>query len=233
MKNIKKWIIAFLVSVSISIYPASLARADLFGGDVVVLSQILIQTIQQLNQLRMILKAGSDNLDLLRDINRGINDSLGLARTISPNTDPGVFRELQKVSEAVRVMTELYGDIVQSKDARVQRTADQSVAEAVTLNNAIYDYSKQIDEIGEQIKSYSHSVSPGGAQKLTAQSLGVMLHVMNQSLRAQATSLKLQAQTVAMQNHKDKEASRETAELSDAMKVALDKQAPQFQTPRF
>lgn len=229
----KKAIIAFLVALGITTYPASLARADLFGGDVVVLSQILIQAIQQLNQLRMILKAGSDNLDLVRDINRGINDSLNLIRTISPNTDPGVLRELQKVSDAVRVLADIYGDVVQTKDARAQRTADQTVAEAVTLNNSIYDYTNQIDQIGEQIKSYSHSVSPGGAQKLTAQSLGVMLHVMNQSLRAQATSLKLQAQVVAMQNHKDKEASRETVELGDSMKIALDKQAPKFETPRF
>jgi uncharacterized protein YlxW (UPF0749 family) len=154
-------------------------------------------------------------------------------RTISPNTDPGIFRDWQRASDAVRAITDLYGDIVPSKDARVQRSADQSVAEAVALNNAIYDYTNQIDAIGEEIKSYSHSVSPGGAQKLTAESMGVMLHVMNQSLRAQATSLKLQAEVVALQNHKDKEASRETAELSDNLKASLDRQSPKFETPRF
>jgi hypothetical protein len=229
----RKFVVALLVMVGVVAYPARLARADLFGGDVAVLSQILIQTIQQLNQLRQIFQTGTDQLNMVRDINRGINDSLRLLRTISPNTDPGIFRDWQRTSDAVRAVTDLYGDIVQSKDARVQRSADQSVAEAVSLNNAIYDYTRQIDDIGEQIKSYSHSVSPGGAQKLTAQSMGVMLHVMNQSLRAQATSLKLQAEVVALQNHKDKEASRETAELSDDLKVSLNRQTPKFETPRF
>jgi hypothetical protein len=103
----------------------------------------------------------------------------------------------------------------------------------VTLNNSIYSYSRDIDAIGEEIKSDSHSVSPGGAQKLTAQSLGVMLHVMNASLRAQATSLKLQAEFLALQNHKDKEASRETSEASRSLKTAIETQPPKFETPRF
>src|SRR4051812_3346516 len=127
----RTFVVALLVMVGVVTYPARLARADIFGGDVVVLSQILIQTIQQLNQLRQIFQTGTDNLNLVRDINRGINDSLHLLRTISPNTDPGIFRDWQRTSDAVRAVTDLYGDIVQSKDARVQRSADQSVAEAV------------------------------------------------------------------------------------------------------
>ena len=64
------------------------------------------------------------------------------------------------------------------------------------MNNSIYDYTAQLDKIGEEIKQYSHAVSPGGAQKLTAQSLGVVVHVMNEQLRATATGLKMQAQTI-------------------------------------
>jgi hypothetical protein len=218
---------------SLLITPDRLARADLFGGDVAVLSQILIQAIEQLNQMRKIFEMGSDQLGLLREINRGINDSLGLLRTTNPNSDPGIFRDWSRGSDAHRAVTDLYGEVVPSKDAPVQSTTDQSVAEAVALNNSIYDYTRDIDAIGEAIKSDSHSVSPGGAQKLTAQSLGVMLHVMNTSLRAQATSLKLQAQVLALQNHKDKEASRETAEASSALKAAVNTQTPRFETPRF
>lgn len=94
-----------------------------------------------------------------------------------------------------------------SPDAKAQSSVDQSVAEAVALNGAIYDYTKQIDQIGEDIKSFSHSVSPGGAQKLTAQSLGVVIHVLTQSLRAQGTLLKLQAQSVALTNKHEKDSS--------------------------
>jgi hypothetical protein len=230
----RKAVITLIMSVAgVVSCPSMPARADFFGGDVVVLSQILVQTIQQLNQLRQIFQMGSDQLGLLRDINRGINDSLRLLRTINPNTDPGIFRDWTRASDGLRSIIDLYGSVVPSKNARVQTSTDQSVAEAVALNNSIYAYTRDIDSVGEEIKRYSHSVSPGGAQKLTAQSLGVMLHVMNTSLRAQATSLKLQAEVLALQNHKDKEASRETSEASLALKTAIQTQPPKFETPRF
>jgi hypothetical protein len=223
-------LIIILTILGIIAYPA---RADLFGGDDVILGAILTQTIQQLDQMRQIFQAGSEQLGLLRDINRGINDSLRLLRTANPNSDPGIFRDWRRGTDSHRAVTDLYGDVVPSKDAQVQSSTDQSVAEAVSLNNSIYDYTHDIDTIGEEIKLDSHSVSPGGAQKLTAQSMGVMLHVMNTSLRAQATSLKLQAEVLALQNHKDKEASRETSEASSALKMSIENQTPKFETPRF
>src|SRR3989338_5270584 len=85
------------------------AKADLFGGDVVVLSQILVQTIQQLAQLRQIFQTGKDTIGLMRDINRGINDSLALMRTISPNSDPGLYKELDKIQDVLRTVEQVYG----------------------------------------------------------------------------------------------------------------------------
>ncbi len=209
------------------------ARADLFGGDVVVLAQILANAIQQLAQLRSLLQNGQDSLDLIRDINRGINDSLGLIRTISPNTDPGLYKDWQKVTDALTQLETIYGIVVESRDSRVQKDTDQTVAEAISLNNSIYKYTKVIDEIGEMIKDESHRVSPGGASKLTAQSLGVMLNLQNEMLRTQATGLKLQAQSLVIQNKKDKDRTRQMVDSADKLNAALAEQSPKFELPRF
>jgi hypothetical protein len=212
---------------------SSPARADLFGGDVAVLSQILVNALQQLAQLRQILSTGRDNVELVRDINRGINDSLELLRTVSPNTDPGIYKDWQNVQDSLANLEKLYGIIIPSRDEHVQRDADQSIAEAIAFNNSIYAYTKQIDEIGENIKTQSHFVSPGGAAKLTAESLGVMLHIQNESLRAQATGLKLQAQAFALENRKDKDRTRQMLEGAENLKAALSGAKPQFTLPRF
>lgn len=209
------------------------ARADLFGGDVAVLSNILVNALQQLAQLRQILSTGRDNVELIREINQGINDSLDLLRTVSPNTDPGIYRDWQKAQDALANLEKLYGIVVPSRDEHVQRDADQSIAEAIAFNNSIYAYTKQIDEIGENIKTQSHFVSPGGAAKLTAESLGVMLHIQNESLRAQATGLKLQAQAFALENRKDKDRTRQMLEGAENLKTALSGAKPQFTLPRF
>ena len=205
------------------------ARADIFGGDVAVLVQILSNAIQQLAQLKQIFQTGKDNLDLLREINRGINDSLNLARTINPNIDPGIYKDWQSVQDALSKIEIIYGAADPSLNQRMYRDTDQNVAEAVELNNSVYEYTHQIDEIGEAIKQVSHEVSPGGAQKLTAQTLGVMLHVMNQSLRTQATGLKLQAQTMALQNKKEKDSTREFLASADTLRTAMKNEKVQFE----
>ncbi len=209
------------------------ARADMFGGDLIYLAQILANAIKQLTELKSMVQNGQDQLNLIRDINRGINDSLNLARTINPNIDPGLYKDWQNVSDALNKVQTIYGIVTNSPDAQIYRDTDQQVAEAVTLNNDVYKYTEDIDELGEVIKAYSHQTSPGGAQKLTAQTLGVMLQVMNQSLRTQATGLKLQAQTMAVQNKKEKDSTKQYLETANTLRVAMKNEKIQFQAPRF
>ena len=71
------------------------ARADLFGGDVVVLTKILIQAIQQLHQLRMIFQNGKDTLSMMREINQGIRNGLEIIRILNPRFNPGIFGSLE------------------------------------------------------------------------------------------------------------------------------------------
>ena len=211
------------------------SRADLFGGDVVVLTKILVQTIQQLIQLKKLVGSAKDELNLIRNINRGINDSLHLLKTIDPNIDPGLFKNWNEVSSTIRQMERLYGTIKNVKDGKLYRLNDQSIAEAIVFNNKVFKHAKQTDQIGESIKDYSHQVSPGGAQKLTAQSMGVLLHVQNNNLRTQAKSLKLQAQALARLNKIDKEKAKQIQESVSEISSALKKQNEQekFKLPRF
>ncbi|MBV2167154.1 MAG: hypothetical protein KUL82_00495, partial [Bdellovibrio sp.] len=67
----RKKIFVGIFSIAMTLAPIS-ARADLFGGDVVVLTQILVQTIQTVLQLKAILSNGQDSLNLMRDINAGV-----------------------------------------------------------------------------------------------------------------------------------------------------------------
>jgi hypothetical protein len=211
----------------------STGKASIFGEENIVLAQILANAIQQLAQLKDILDNGKDYLSLIRDINRGINDSLYLIKTISPNTNPGLYKDWEKVSDALNKIESVYGIVIDSHDFQVQKDTDQSVAEAIALNNSIYKYTKTIDEIGELIKDQSHSVSPGGAAKLTAQSLGVMLNLQNEMLRTQASGLKLQAQALAIQNRKDKHQTKQMVTEADNIRSALVGVKPQFKTPKF
>ena len=66
-----------------------------------------------------------------------------------------------------------------------------------------------VDPEAERIKDYSKVVSPQGAERLTAESLGVLIHVLNQVLRTNAAMLKLQGEQLALQNKKEKLSSQQ------------------------
>ncbi len=229
----KKKFISAMLSLCLIIGAPQKAKADMWGADIPILLEILANSLQQLIQLKAMLQNGTDTLDLLKDINRGINDSLGIAETLGLRIDPGIYRDLKNVNQATQALEKIYGLVTDSKLATVQRNTDQTVAEAITFNNELNDYAFKLDRIGEEIKRFSHAVSPGGAAKLTAESLGVVIHVMNQQMRAQGQALKLQAQAMAVQNKKDKDQTdqylREGQNLKNKM-IALN---PEFKVMRF
>jgi len=232
MKTRLKRIAIFLFLLLLFSYPRTV-NADFFGGDIPLLIQIVANTLQQLAQLRAILGTGQDSLALMRDINRGINDSLDMARTIGNNQNPGLYGNVKSVDDALRLIQDTYGVVVQSPNSKIEQNTDQSVAEAIKFNNSVYDYTTQVDDLSEQIKTYSHAVSPGGAQKLTAQTMGVMLQVMNENLRTQATGLKLQAEALELGNEREKQSTKAMMQNNLDLKNAMQQANPKFETPRF
>jgi len=150
----KKKAIIFLLCFLL-LFPRT-SSADLFGGDVVVLTQLLVQSLSRYQQLKTILKTGSKNLELLEEVNRGINDILEVYNTLHTGhghgQGRGVYGDWQNVEEAIRRLERLYGKIPQSQDSEIQRDTDRIAAEAISLNNSINDYSIRIDEIGERLK---------------------------------------------------------------------------------
>lgn len=227
-----KSIIALLVGSLIAFFPLK-GHGDFFGGDLPLLAQLVSQSLEQLIRLQALLKNGRDNLDLLRQVNAGINDSLQLAQTLGPYINPSLFKDVRNAQDAISRLESIYGRVVDSPDAQAQRNSDQAASEALSMGNVIFDYSREMDRVGSEITHFSHQVSPGGAQKLTAQSIGVLLHVMNASLRTQATELKLQAQQLAQENKKQKDSTREYLASSQIISEALKHSAPKFERPRF
>ena len=219
--------------IGLGIFLGRPARADMFGADIPILLEILANAVKQLLQLQEALNTARSQLDFIREINRGIGASINLIRGIYPGLDPGIYREWDRVSKAIDGVTDVYGEVPASKDARVQQDADQSVAEAITLNNELYKYSEAVARISDQLRGMSLGASPGRAQQLTAASLASLLELTNQSLRTQATGLKLQAQALALGNKKEKEETRTVLKTSGDLSGAMRKLDPSFEIPRF
>lgn len=121
--SFKKRIIAITLCFTL-ILPKP-AKADLFGGDVAVLVQILAQTIKQLYELQRIVSTGQDTLSLMRDINRGIRDGLAIIRIVNPKFNPGLYGGLETIDQVQRAIEDLYGAIPQTSEYRLQEAQDK------------------------------------------------------------------------------------------------------------
>lgn len=220
MKKLKKVALALLLTFTM-LKPQQ-SRADLFGGDVVVLTQILANAIQQLIQLRQLLSTGADSLNLLRDINRGIRDGLSVIQMINPRFNPGLYGDLQTADRVLNVISDLYGRVPQTAEMRLQQAQDRSVSESIAMNGNLFRFADQADEESKRIFNHSQSVNPQGAAKLTAQSIAVLIGVSTQVLRTNSMMLKMMSENMALQNRKEKLQSAQFKSQYDGLSTALD-----------
>ena len=202
MRRLKRLIAVPTICLCL-LFPKS-ANADLFGGDVAVLMQILVQAIQQLAQLQQIFSNGKDTLGLLHDINRGVREGLSLIQIINPKFNPGMYGDLGQADQVLRMIQDLYGKIPDTADARMQASQDQSVAESLAMHGNLYRYADQVDMESQRILEHAQVVSPQGAGKLQAQSLAVLIGVTTQVLRTNSAMLKLMAENMALSNRREK-----------------------------
>lgn len=219
MKRIKNFILAGTMTIIFS-FPRP-AKADLFGGDVVVLVQILAQAIQQLAQLQKILSTGDDTLGLMRDINRGIRDGLTVLQMINPKINPGLYGNLDTADRVLSEIQSIYGQIPQTGEARLQAAQDQSVSESIAMNGTLFRFADQADGESKRIFDHSQSVNPQGAAKLTAQSVAVLISVTTQVLRTNSMMLKMMGENMALQNKKEKLKSAHFKSEYDGLSSAL------------
>jgi hypothetical protein len=160
--------------------------------------------MQQLAQLRQIFATGTDTLGLLRDINSGIRSGLAVIQIINPKLNPGIYGNIAQADQALRMIQDLYGQIPDTPDARMQANQDQSVADSLAMHGNLYRYADQVDAERERMLEHAQVVSPQGAAKLQAQSLAVLIGVTTQLLRTNSAMLKLMAENMALSNRHEK-----------------------------
>ena len=214
----KKIVCAFLLT---STFFGKSAKADMFGGDVVILAQILSNAVQQLIQLQSILSTGNDTFGLLREINSGVRNGLTTIQYINPKFNPGLYGNLRTADEVMTVISSLYGRIPTTAESKLQTLQDRSVAESFAMNSAMFQFADQVDLESKRIFSHSQVVSPQGAGKLTAQSIAVLIGVSSQVLRSNSMILKMMGQNLALENKRDKIEASQFKSQYDGLSSAL------------
>ena len=182
--------VTIVIAMLLSAFKPHQAKADLFGGDVAVLSQILVQVIDQVAKLSSILGKARETVSLLEEMNRGVKEVLRLAETAHVPIPAGVYNKAKQIDQAVWEAKRIYGEIA-DKSPTSTRTHYRSGIEGLFLSQDAFDYSTFLDRQGERVKSSAITASPQAAKRLTAETLGVILHANSHSNRLQAKNLEI------------------------------------------
>lgn len=201
MPTLKNTFYALILS---SLFTPTTAYCDTFGGDLLFLAQIVTNTLEQLQKMQALIGKYDEQLKFVRDLNAGVKEVISIHDTVKYNLKPGVFSDLNSIQSTLSTVEDLYGRIPKTNDASRQKAADQTVAEGIKSHNDAYQYADAVDSEADRIKSSARTASPQAAQKLTAQSMGAVLQVMNQLLRTNASMLKVHSEELALKNRREK-----------------------------
>lgn len=180
------------------------SKADLFGGDVAVLAQILAESVKQYYQLKALVEQGSDQMGYIRFINAGIDNSIGLMESL-PIKDERILAELREFKGALQKVDDLYGKIPKSPESALHLLHDQTVAESLRMANSFKDFSDAQEKNSQMIAVQARQASPKGAVRMQAETSAEILRSLSQLIRLNTQILKLQSEQLAMTNKVSKD----------------------------
>jgi hypothetical protein len=191
MKKKSAFYLLFLLTAFIFLFPlVRIAKADLFGADVVVLSQILVEDIIQVKTMYQMLTEAQNTSNVLEDMNRGVKDVIRLADSAHIQLPPQVYGSASQLSAASQLTKNLYGQMG-NQSPNYTRSNYQSGVEGLYLSQDAFTYSNTLDDQGTKIKQASIVANQATATKLTAESVGTLIHAVDQSNRLEAKNLEL------------------------------------------
>ena len=172
-------------------------------AQVLYLTKILFENYKRYQQLRMMMDQAKRSDNYFKMINQGLENISGLLDSL-PIQDQGILRDLKDFSRSVKKVSQIYGSIPKSPEEALQMLHDQTVAESLQMVNSFKDYSRLQESNSDSLRIQSESASPKGAARSTAVSNALILKSINQLIRLQSQSLKMQSEELAMRNKFEK-----------------------------
>ena len=197
-----------------------------------MLMKILAEDIQRYYQLQSMIGQGRDQADFLRQLNSGIENSIGLLQSL-PIKDEKVLAELRDFKFALGRVQNLYGPVPQSPEEPLQLLQDQTVAESLRMANDFKDYSVNQEKNSDVIAAEARDASPKGAARMQAEMSAQILKSLSQLIRLDTQMLKLQSEQLALSNKESKAGVANYQKVSRDLGIGFSNFKPDMKLVRF
>ena len=192
MKTITKAILIFCFSLSQVLGFAGAAQIP-------YLLRLVQESATRHQQLKMLIEQSKGQENLLKTINSGIDNAIGIIE-LAPIKSDGVLENLKTARERGQMIEQVYGSIPQSPDSAMLTLHDQSVAESLKIVNDLKNYASEQEENALAIAKQVIEASPKGAQRMATVANSQILHALSQIIRINGQILKLQSEFLAVGN---------------------------------
>lgn len=185
-----------MMLVPLAIFAANEAKADFWGGDIPLLTQIVTNTLQTLNQLRT-------QTALMQDEMAGIKDRIYRIQTIAEVVQPSQWDQWKDPKEAINRLKIIYDTLPKEYRSAKADQIEAEISEAMNMVARLAPGANSTFRSGKELESRGASASPGVAQKLTASGIGSLVTIEAQSQIIQSHITSLLAQMLADANEKE------------------------------
>jgi hypothetical protein len=185
-----------LILLSLFIVIPLQAKADFWGADLPLLTEIVFNTLHTMMELQKQSEHMQDEL-------AGIKDRINRIRTISDMVQPSEWEKWKDPKEALNRLRIVYHTIPKEYRSEKYDNIEHELSEAMNLVARVGPESATTFKSGKEMEQRGADASPGVAQKLTASGVGTLIALESQSQVIQSHITSLLAQMLAEGNEKE------------------------------
>lgn len=185
----------FVLSLCFLLLPVN-AKADLWGGDLPLLAEIVFNTLHTMMELEKQSQYWKDEMD-------GIKDRIYRIQTIANVVQPSDWEKWKDPKEALERLRLIYHTIPKEYRSEKYDTIEAEISQAMNLVSRVGLQTGTTFASGKELERRGADASPGVAQKLTASGIGTLVAQQAQAQEIQSHVVSLLAQMLAEGNEKE------------------------------
>lgn len=189
----KKYLLIILFTLCLHSVPA---RADFWGGDLPLLTQVVFNTLHTMYELQQ-------QTGMLKDEMNGIKDRINRIQTIADVVQPSNWDKWKDPNEAMRRVRQIYYTLPKEYRSEKSDQIEDEISKAMNMISRVSNGANSSFLSGKEMESRGADSSPGVAQKLTASGVGTLVSMEAQTQVIQSHIVSLLAQTLADANEKE------------------------------
>ncbi|MBY0315637.1 MAG: hypothetical protein K2Q26_08965 [Bdellovibrionales bacterium] len=196
------------------------------------LIKILDENYKRYKQLQIMIESMKNQESFVQNLSSGVDNSIGIIESL-PIENEKILTDLKNFKKSYDSVLDLYGSIPTSKDEALQRLHDRTVAESFKMVSLSENHTRVQEENADAIRHHARNASLKGATRMTAESNALILDSLNQLIKLQSQSLKMQSEQLALNNRSDKSNVSSFQKVNRDLKSGFQSFKPTKGMPKF